>query len=1026
MKKFFKYTFFFLLVQLCFFFIDMRPIYADHSYWSENNGPTFYGLTKAVLQKGTIFDLNDARYRIFARDFEDGDQTNDIIVVSNNVDTDVVGEYEVVYEVTDSHKNRTEITVPISVVEDETGNYYERTIYTLPSDSYATLTGPRGHGMDRQMLGFLIKQGSTMKIKSVGGPNVVLANFNTNGNPKGVSLTKAYQDFTAEVPPENPAADFIDYNKTNAPFVVTPYNVTEPVVIGISVAAGEDVVELPYYHQGDNEEEFRRYWQSIPDSLAVIENQSITFLGLPGDVNGFRGFPTLDEGLQYFDDIMTKFDDMLGLSYDPEEPYNQNVKVKYFVRGAKTHNSSFAYYDTRYIVVNNPRTDTLFGKGWAAIHEIAHGYQGGYLKEDRGMGLLEVSNNILCHTIIPERMGPLANIEDRIQGYRLNGKTFRSLGAGDKLYVLVNLLNTFDYKETYAKIAQITRREVSLGNASLYSLADKYVMAFHELYGVDVSTYLEAWGEKISPSVKEMTQNDTKMSILSDVVGDNELATKIYQDLGKDGKFSLVTKEELKPYALTGTGVVKIQIDDMDELLGKKIVIKSKDLKSEYVITGEDVRVTLPVGEYKVELPTPKHNLYLYSGNVNADLHIVNGKETETVVSYVKNLDANLKYSTRIDLSGMGGVFGSFVMDHENITISTNTTITHYYFQPDQVYAGFRVYDENDTLLYEKQYMGNTSPAAEVKKIPYKEGYKLVVTHAEGTHENRFKITDTMFHERPSHFTTVRGDTTFFIGKYGLYQTDDYYQKYQEKIDRYANKLTQELSEEELHNKSSSVLEKGYLLTSILALEDTEKSLYLAKYQSILNGSAPILLQTSFEINQDATFDVAKLTNAQDVEDGIFPLTKDNFTIKELPKKNGVYPAGEFLLGYSLKDLDDNVTKGTILVKVIEKVIEQPDVPEPSVPSKPSVVVPTEKPTIEEPEPSKPVTENPKPSVVPSEKEDLPDAPVEEKPSDLDKVERPVTSTYPNRDDAAMWKGSLFFISLIILCIIILIYLKRK
>lgn len=46
-----------------------------------------------MLKKGEEFSLNDARFRIFAKDFEDMDLTQKINVTFNNVETSTVGDY---------------------------------------------------------------------------------------------------------------------------------------------------------------------------------------------------------------------------------------------------------------------------------------------------------------------------------------------------------------------------------------------------------------------------------------------------------------------------------------------------------------------------------------------------------------------------------------------------------------------------------------------------------------------------------------------------------------------------------------------------------------------------------------------------------------------------------------------------------------------------------------------------------------------------------------------------------------------
>ena len=90
----------------------------ENSYWSTSNKPIFYGTTKITLKKGIIdkFDVLDTRFRIFAKDFEDGDLTNKI-THSGNVDPNKVGNYQITYRVKDSHNNESIIVVPVEVTD---------------------------------------------------------------------------------------------------------------------------------------------------------------------------------------------------------------------------------------------------------------------------------------------------------------------------------------------------------------------------------------------------------------------------------------------------------------------------------------------------------------------------------------------------------------------------------------------------------------------------------------------------------------------------------------------------------------------------------------------------------------------------------------------------------------------------------------------------------------------------------------------------------------------------------------------
>ncbi len=80
----------------------------------ENKAPVINVSDKVITQNKTF----NATSGVTATDTEDGDLTSKIKVVSNNVNTKVIGTYKVVYEVTDSHNKKTTKEIKVEVVKD--------------------------------------------------------------------------------------------------------------------------------------------------------------------------------------------------------------------------------------------------------------------------------------------------------------------------------------------------------------------------------------------------------------------------------------------------------------------------------------------------------------------------------------------------------------------------------------------------------------------------------------------------------------------------------------------------------------------------------------------------------------------------------------------------------------------------------------------------------------------------------------------------------------------------------------------
>jgi hypothetical protein len=890
------------------------------SLYSESNAPEFYGMTKAVMQKGTVFDLSLAYLRIFAKDFEDGDLTPNIEVVSNNVDTSKVGNYEVKYKVTDSDNNTTSITVPVEIVDNGDENYFERTLYTLPDIAASTLTGARGRYMDHQIIGFMLEAGKTMNVKKISGPDLTLQTYRDNENPSNSTINTSGVD--------------LSYDKVSTAFFMTPYGDYDESVVGITIKT-EDMIGMPYYHYKDDEAAFREYWTKLKENgntVGLVEGYSVQYFILPTEMpdTGFKAFGTIDAGLEFFDRLTNEYDELLGFKYDAEHLWEQNVKMKYFMIGGGANNGTYAYYSDYRIVKagSSSPSSNLFQKGWATMHEIAHGSEGGGLNGGN-MGLVEVSNNILAYYAMSksdmhdeyfaneaDRVGDISVKEVSINNNRLNGKTFTSLDSGGKLYVLVNLLNTYDYKETYAKIASLSRQLSIEGKYSDYSsLPDRYVLAYHELYGVNVSSYFEAWGLEVSQNAKEVVKNDKTAFMLADAVNDDELANTIKDDLNLEGKYSLVTHDELDKYNLKTTLKININIDNIDMLKGKYILLVGGSNTYKVPITDSKLEVEVNAGVYQVTVPIPRDNVYTYDSY--ATYNCVNNKENSYEITYTKNENNLLTFDAIMYLAGQGS-FANVTFDKDNVIITTTGDATHWYF--DDNYATIKILDESDNEVFYKEYKGKIWTTKGVDKIPYKVGYKIIIYHQEGNASNKFNILHKYTNTAIPNLTKETGENTYVIGEYGLYQVEkNSYPDYKAVIDEYAKKLENDLTQEELSDKNKKRNEKSILLNSIYKLKEEDIKEYKEKYNYIFNGSSPSLSTNTITLEQNASTNIYSLLKGVDLEDGTFTLNNTNFTYDKFSTNS----AGTYNINYTLKDLDNNVTNGTLTVVVNEKKEEE-------------------------------------------------------------------------------------------------------
>lgn len=898
-----------LIVGILFFHLP-NTLASSSSYYSSENKPEFYGLTKTIIQKGDLFSPNDSKFRIFARDFEDGDLTNSIIVTKNNVNSNEIGSYEVSYEVADSDNNKTTLNVIVEVIDNiNEGRYYERKLYSLPSVENMILAGTnRGNNHDRQILGLYLEKNAEISIKKISGAKDLTLTYlnNDSKTEENFTITNNYID--------------ISFLHDGVPFIKTVYE-EESVVIGIK-ENNSKVHSLPYYHYGDNEVSFFQNWNQLMDSYAVLESEDLTVLVSYHDkdklINYYKNcFNSLNSFFAYWHKVINQYDEYLGLSYNPSNPIDQNVKTKYFIKANKNGAGS-AYYAWDHVGINSKSVASFFEMNWGGLHEVGHGYQGS-LKNDLEQG--EVSNNILGYYVQKNKelnpyslnwLGDISKIEDNYQKIRLSGKSYYELDVAGRLYFAVELLNFKNPKETYAEINKIWRR--SIQNKQNITTIDAYVLAFYNLYKINIVPYFDTWQINVSENIKEKVSTGSIPTILYDAVKDKTQTIKL--NLNKAGKYSLVSNQELKKYNLTGNLNLTLKIDNISELKGKKIVIKNETYQREIKIESTTTILNnIPVGCYQIILPVPKNNIYEYE---KYNYIVVSNNETSNLQLSYKNSDIDLTNDSVIELRGLGDqLFADINFKNQTLVITSYGLTPHSYF--DSWYAKIIIYDTNNQVVFNKEYIGNQNYSKEINNISYQEGYKIIIYHKEAN--GRLIIRSSILGEINSHLATVRNEAnTYIIGKYGLYQENqDNYQNYLVKIEKYISKLKTNLTEIELANKNLKVVEKRRLLLSILKLVDDDKNKYLIKYQSIYNGSFPYLNKTKIEIYEDEILNLYQELKAIDLEDGTYNLTNANliFDDKLLEK---ILP-GNYQISYQLMDSDNNITAGVIDLRVLDTLI---------------------------------------------------------------------------------------------------------
>ena len=875
-------------------------------YWSTKNKPFFYGATKITVPVGTTIDLeHDARFRIFVKDMEDGDLTTKIKKTLDTIDTTKAGEYQVTYEVTDSHNNTSTIEVPVNVVEDTTEINIERTMYSLPSvDHLNNLGYTRGNNMDRQIVGLFLDLDGEFQMRHISGGDLIVKlqndDQNTESEIKVQSKEKVIEvaqkklnDEKTKRTESNPKETITDEelakelklteelegwvniknivttegvstNYISLPTIKTLYKQTEVVKYEIKYdTKNTNTKRLHYYHQGDGatyQETFLKEWAEDENSYSIIDGASY-MISVPyidhdrlfeTKYPGGKPYESLDNYLDWWDQVMDHYDDLIGLSYDhPVDELSQNVKTKYFGKANK-HGAGAAYYASGdHVGINQEHDWSFFQYGWGNLHEVGHGYQAQVGGNAGGLPIGEVGVNIFCYyiqTYTPElnkyndNWLSLATRETEYNKARQDGKGFYdngegNVGAAGMLYAIVNMLNYFDdYKEAYAYINQYYRRVYSETGTRMKT-TDVWALALAEKYNVNVVPYIESWGITVSDDVKDelMAKPLPTIYYMKEMLTDDTKGQELKTKLNNFGLYDLVSTNELKDTNLKGKVTFNINIANLDNIKNQTITINDggNTIKT-LTITDKTITTELPIGTYKVAFPKSKEaldydNLYI----------IVKDSETNTYeVNYkpINNLDYGFKTSIR-SRGYWGEDYTPFKIDlvGDNLIFNYADTYPNSGGDNKVLFSSLTVLDNENKEVYKKSvqrgwYDTWVKDKVTNKEIPVKEGYKLKIYYAGNKEDVRVtngltgKITKLSNEDFKNH------EITFVVTEYGLVpeslanDQDKLYQKYSADIKTYIDKLLSENKKEDFANPFTSpdIYNEVLSLVNKLAKKDQE------------------------------------------------------------------------------------------------------------------------------------------------------------------------------------------------------------
>ena len=753
MKNFFKRS---LLASILFGFVWAGNVQAANV---QDQAPVFSGTNWIQIKQGTDFDEKDILSRVYASDYEDGDLTQKIQVVSSNVNTDVCGDYIVSYQVTDTEGNTSAMQTEVTVVDDYSGEFGQalsKKLYTKEAAEHLLATGVfRGYEHDRQHLGIYLPENTTLYV-TVANAEEFFQNYTGElvvdllADDSKVEVSKMIPKGTEEW------LSISSEDQVCVPFVRTPNSEVQPILF-YYIGGAEP---LTYYHYGDDQEVFSEQWNANGHGFAVLDSERMTVLVprkdiaiLPGEsgAEDNKMFASLDEMLKFYKDVQDQYDAFIGLSYHPEEVIDKNIRAKYFLK-ADANGVGAAYYNGALYIAQN--SDTIRGylgyDYWMSLHEVAHGYDGDFTQGDLEMG--EMINNIFAHYY--ERTldsgvwesegngwGYLQNmplIESYYQQLAEQQGIYSEMDFPTRLYCFLNILNKTDAQKMMSNLHKEWRRQEGA------SVKEFVVEKFCEESGCNLLPYFEGIGIYVSELLKSQIY-EKNLPVLTPLKGCfaklEEAQASMLQLNGEktnpaemvaNGVFGFVNSEELAGLNLKGTIKIQVEIDDFEKIKGGQAVLLDGETQIA-AATVEAAQVTfenVPIGEYRIQFPAVQDGGYY---NEYQTVKVVCGADAEYTVEYHKVEDNLLKNDTKIQLLGLSDqLIAEIVTDIESgkLIVSNKTVKPHYIFE--DVYAAVKVLDgKTSEQLGHQEFIGNKEYTAAEITIDAPVGSVIEIYHKE-------------------------------------------------------------------------------------------------------------------------------------------------------------------------------------------------------------------------------------------------------------------------------------------------------
>ncbi|PTJ92971.1 Ig-like domain-containing protein [Staphylococcus simulans] len=610
------------------------------------------------------------------------------------------------------------------------------------SEAARTARMQRGIYQARESLGLIVPQNKKLYIRQAQGSNEedLRVDLMTNDRQTVRNATVSRDGSWTQ----------ISTTMDSGAFVRIPTGLTKKPVVEYYVE-GDAGVTLPTYRKGGDKAAFDADWAARNTSYGYVDGDKIAFL-VPnvdrerianlGKNPGQWGFMNLDDMIGYYEDVINHYDKWVGLN-DDINSVHYNVGQKYFTI-ADAHGPGLAYYSTNNMGSNNPSMSGYLERGWLALHEVGHGYDGA-MTYDPKMNLIEIENNILANQYQTTIMGVKdgwayegrqesmqKDFHERVMDGRMNFYNAGFRGSLDFMTKMVRLTGIEGFADMWKGIRQ---EEADMGKAgkpfeqdvprwiTTYWLADN---------GINGTAYFDLYKVKMPQALKDDldTYNNTFTYPLAALITNPEEQQRIKDKLGLSTIYELVKSSDLADTAIHEDAQVNVNLNGqvLPDNVKVSLMERTQEIASAEVVDGKAAFSNLRAGVYKIVAPLSTTDALPESEY----LVVREGGNNQATLDYPKKDDIQNNITQTISLRGLGNwemATVNYNPDTKQVTYKQSPGQPHLYFTDE--YAHVTIQKADGTTVLDRTLVGNKSLASELQTFDLEYGDKVIVRHRE-------------------------------------------------------------------------------------------------------------------------------------------------------------------------------------------------------------------------------------------------------------------------------------------------------